>query len=298
VGSLSPSTNPPRGILDLRALADGIWTGRANALSRDHVPWRLIDEAARASSKPRTEALSALPAALPLLPPGPLLPAATLIRQRRSCLALDGQTGMNLPTFHRLLDHFLLRRGVPPWDVLPWQPQIDLALFVHRVHGLEAGLYLFERAPDRHVERRQALSPRFAWEKVAGTPDHLPLYRLASADLRPLAQRVSCHQDIAADGALSLGMLAWHAEGIRRLGAWWYRRLFWEAGVLGQVLYLEAEAAGLRGTGIGCYFDDAMHQVLGQSDESWQSLYHFTIGFPVEDERLRTVAPYAHLKGR
>jgi len=27
-------------------------------------------------------------------------------------------------------------------------------------------------------------------------------------------------------------------------------KLFWEAGLLGQVLYLEAEAAGVRGTGI------------------------------------------------
>jgi hypothetical protein len=27
--------------------------------------------------------------------------------------------------------------------------------------------------------------------------------------------------------------------------------------VLGQLLYLEAEAAGVRATGIGCYFDDA-----------------------------------------
>ena len=36
-----------------------------------------------------------------------------------------------------------------------------------------------------------------------------------------------------------------------------YRRLFWECGLIGQVLYLEAEAAGVRGTGIGCFYDDA-----------------------------------------
>lgn len=35
-----------------------------------------------------------------------------------------------------------------------------------------------------------------------------------------------------------------------------YPRLFWETGVLGQVLYLEAHAAGLSATGIGCFFDD------------------------------------------
>src|SRR5204863_8427113 len=121
------------------------------------------------------------------------------------------------------------------------------------------------------------------------------LYRLATGDLRALAQRVSCHQEIAADGAFSLGMLAWFERGIRDRGAWWYRRLFWEAGLLGQVLYLEAEACGLRGTGIGCYFDDAFHSTLGLEGNSFQSMYHFTIGGPVEDTRLTTLSGYSHL---
>ena len=33
--------------------------------------------------------------------------------------------------------------------------------------------------------------------------------------------------------------------------------------MIGQVLYLEAEAAGARGTGIGCFYDDAVHELLG-----------------------------------
>jgi hypothetical protein len=93
-------------------------------------------------------------------------------------------------------------------------------------------------------------------------------------------------------------MLAAFGHTIRTGGPWWYRRLFWEAGVLGQVLYLEAEAAGVRGTGIGCYFDDACHRLLGLTGETWQDLYHFTVGGPVEDHRLRTLEPYAHLRGR
>ena len=58
---------------------------------------------------------------------------------------------------------------------------------------------------------------------------------------------MSCHQDIAADSAFSLGMIAEFEGRLREEGAWWYPRLFWEAGLLGQVLYLEAEAAGVRG---------------------------------------------------
>ena len=93
-------------------------------------------------------------------------------------------------------------------------------------------------------------------------------------------------------------MIAALGDTVRGRGAWWYRRLFWEAGVLGQVLYLEAEAAGVRGTGIGCYFDDPCHRLLGLAGDAWQDLYHFTVGGPVEDGRLRTAAPYAHLPGR
>ena len=108
--------------------------------------------------------------------------------------------------------------------------------------------------------------------------------------------QVSCHQDIAADGAFSLGMIADFGDTVRANGAWWYRRLFWEAGMLGQVLYLEAEAAGVRGTGIGCYFDDAFHDLLGLKTDRFQDLYHFTLGGPVEDTRLQSHPPYAHLK--
>lgn len=80
-------------------------------------------------------------------------------------------------------------------------------------------------------------------------------------------------------------------------GDWAYRRLFWEAGVIGQVLYLEATAAGLSGTGIGCYFDDAVHALLGLAGASmeWQSLYHFAVGRAVDDERLSTLPAYHHL---
>ena len=56
--------------------------------------------------------------------------------------------------------------------------------------------------------------------------------------------------------------------------------------------YLEAEEAGIRSTGIGCYFDDPVHDVFGISSHDWQSFYHFTVGGPVEDVRLTTLPAY------
>ena len=128
-----------------------------------------------------------------------------------------------------------------------------------------------------------------------GLVKSFPQAWLGRADLRDFARTLSCHQDIAADGAFSLGMLARFETVLRDRGAAAYRELFWEAGMIGQALYLAAEAAGVRGTGMGCYFDEVLHCALGLVGHNWQSLYHFTIGGPVEDLRLRTVPPYQHL---
>ena len=135
------------------------------------------------------------------------------------------------------------------------------------------------------------MKPEFAWEKSVACPHQLEFYRLQTGDARQLSEQISCHQSIAADGCFSLGMLAEFERPLRQYGAWFYPRLFWESGVVGQVLYLEAEAIGMRGTGIGCFFDDPMHSVLGLKDPQYQSLYHFTVGVPVEDPRLRSLLP-------
>jgi SagB-type dehydrogenase family enzyme len=286
--------------LPWEAFPHGEWAGRANALSSAHVAWKVIDDVAQAAMKPGTSLPS--PVALPSLPPLRSdelhLPAAKLIRQRRSCLALDGKTGIPAQTFYDMLDHLLPRPEVPPWDVLPWEPQLHAGIFVHRVEGMAPGLYFFERNPSVHDRIRPLTRDTFLWRRPPGCPEHLRLFCLAEVDLREAARVISCHQEIASDGAFSLGMVAEFGDSIRAHGAWWYRRLFWEAGVLGHTLYLEAEAAGIRSTGIGCYFDDVFHDLLGLSGDRFQSLYHFTVGKPVEDPRLTTLAAYAHLAGR
>ena len=117
---------------------------------------------------------------------------------------------------------------------------------------------------------------------------------LLSPDQRQPAKTVSCHQDIAGSSVFSLGMIAKFKSSITT-EPFRYRHLFWETGMIGQVLYLEAEAHGVRGTGIGCYFDDAVHDMMGIKDNRLQSLYHFTIGRPIEDSRLTTYPAYQHL---
>jgi SagB-type dehydrogenase family enzyme len=299
VGPQLPTAVP----LDLgpgAALDGGAWAGRPNALSPSHVAWEAMGIVATAAHKPPTPATVLVPPepVPPLELPADSPPAARLIRQRRSCLALDGATSVGSDTFFHLLDCLVPRPGVPPWDALPWTPLVHPVLFVHRVRDLVPGLYVFERSDAVHDRLQGATRAAFAWECVRDCPKHLRLFRLANADLREAARAVSCHQEIAADGAFSLGMLAEFAGVVAGRGAWWYRRLFWEAGVLGQALYLGAEAAGVRGTGIGCYFDDSAHELLGLAGDEFQDLYHFTVGGPVDDARLTSQPPYDHLGPR
>ena len=71
-----------------------------------------------------------------------------------------------------------------------------------------------------------------------------------------------------------------------------YPRLYWECRAIGQMLYLQSETSGIRSKGIGCFFDDPVRKIFGIEDRSYQSLYHFTVGGPVEDTRLTTLPAY------
>ena len=187
----------------------------------------------------------------------------------------------------------MLRRLQPPaapWDALWWEPQVHLALFVHRVDGLLPGIYAFVRNDAHLDDLRAAWRDEFLWETVEGIDG---LFLLAPLDCRDIARRLSCDQDIAADGFFGLAMIARFEASLQEHGAAFYRNLFWETGVVGQVLYLEAEAAGARSTGIGCYYDDPVHRLLGLTDHRWQSLYHFSMGTAVDDGRLTTEPGYA-----
>ena len=53
--------------------------------------------------------------------------------------------------------------AVPPFDALWWTPRIHLALFVHRVDGLQPGLYALVRTEAAIGELRDAFKQDFAW---------------------------------------------------------------------------------------------------------------------------------------
>ena len=273
-----------------------VWQGTANQLSPDHVDWSIIDDVARATRYP---GLSTPNSQLPTPKQDELIPASSLkasgatlsardiIIQRRSAVAFDPRSAVL--SKERFLA--MLSRVQPygsPWEAIDWPPHVHLATFVHRVDGLTPGVYAYLRDASAGDEWRTAMRKEFLWEEVSER-----LFLLLPADVTWVGNRVSCDQEIAGDGFFSLGMIAHLAPSLAERGEWFYRRLFWECGLIGQVLYLEAEAAGARATGIGCFYDDAVHELLGLSGDTWQSLYHFSMGVPVEDTRLTTEPGYA-----
>ena len=282
----------------------GEWRGTANQLSPERVAWPLIDEVAEAtrddgatvreydgapvggSAGAAAHLHTHPPAHLRTVAPSHLdADARRVILQRRSALAFDARGSLPRAAFLSMLRR--LRPPAPPWDAIDWPPQVHLALFVHRVDDVTPGVYAYLRDPAVLAEWKAAMRPDFLWDEIDEG-----LFLLVPIDCRRAANRVSCDQDIAEDGFFSLGMLARFEGALDRWGESMYRRLFWETGLIGQVLYLEAEAAGGRATGIGCFYDDPVHDLLGLTGHAWQSLYHFSMGMPVEDARLTTQPGY------
>jgi hypothetical protein len=218
-----------------------------------------------------------------------------IVQQRRSAVALDGRTGLDDEAFFQILLKTIPGTGQIPFTTLPWRPCIDLLLFVHRVAGVPPGLYVLLRDPLRRETLQRRMSPSFAWTLPEGCLPSLPFFLLEGGDARRVAAQTSCGQEIASDGVFAVAMLAEYRSPLEALGPWFYRRLHWEAGVVGQQLYLEAEASGIRATGIGCFFDDMTHQTFGLNGDDFQALYHFTMGGAIDDARIQSVPPYEHL---
>ncbi len=283
-------------------LSKANWHGQPSRI--DAAPgyrWPAIEQVALASRAPETTPEPFEFSPLPALATHPSNEgAAKIIRQRRSGQRFNPRYSLPKAAFYRLLDA-CLPRPQSPWLAHAAPARIHLLLFVLRVDDLASGLYLLPRTPAAAIELALAIAPadgRFDGRQAvsdvdADCPAHLGLIQLAEMGLQEmqrLARSLSCHQDIASNGAFSLGMLGEFATATETGHG--YRELLREAGLIGQVLYLEAEAAGVRGTGIGCFFDEPVQQLFGLNGSRYQSVYHFTVGTPINDERIESGPPY------
>jgi SagB-type dehydrogenase family enzyme len=256
--------------------------------------WPILDDVAQASRWPDDRARAPGPAVIGVAEVEPesadAAPRSTqaVIVGRRSAQRFDSKFVLEQRTFARILRS--LELVAPGPGAARGASGIDLIVFVHRVEGLPAGVYLLRRSTEATSSLCARLAAAFELQEVRALSPTLALFELAkrpTKELARIARMVHCHQDIAANGCFALGMLA-DFERSLDAGPAAYRELLREAGRLGHMLYLQAEAEGVRSTGIGCFFDDAVLELVSLARSPIRSLYHLSIGKPLDDPRVQT----------
>jgi hypothetical protein len=263
------------------------WAGRPSRLDAHPLyQWPVIDEVAAATrgALPATHAVSAL---IQSEHTDADIRAAQVILKRRSAQAFDGVSQMPGRVFKQILNA-LLPGGSPVWSMWNYPARVHPVLLVHRVAGIAPGLYAMPRSDAAQAAMQAAFRNTFTWQSA---DPELPLFQLVAARAGNVARKLSCHQDIASQCAVTFAMVAEFADPVAADPAA-YRHLHWEAGMLGHVITLELEASGWRGTGIGCFFDDADHEVLGLVDDRFQVIYHYAAGMALDDPRISTLPAY------
>ncbi|ADE11151.1 nitroreductase family protein [Sideroxydans lithotrophicus] len=264
------------------------WAGKPSLLDpRPLYQWPVIAEVAESTRGNSPVAEPSIAATSVKRKTGSDIPASQVILNRRSAQAFDDQSVMAQALLRQILTS-LLPGGSPIWDLWPHAARVHPVLLVHRVEGIAPGLYAMPRSGEAGTSLQQAFRETFSWQRA---DSELPLYQLVAARAGKTARTLSCHQDIATHCAVTFMMVAEFARPVTADPAA-YRHLHWEAGMLGHAITLEAEAAGWRGTGIGCFFDDADHEVLGLQDDRFQVIYHYAVGMALEDRRISTLPAY------
>ncbi len=275
------------------ALCD--WQGEANVLSSTSVCWDVINTIAITCEKPTTQLSVAnrdIHKEIMRQHAHLTVNAQQLIQQRRSAVAMDKQTYIQAEQFYQLISRLMPEQVETPFNLLISAARVQLIFFVHRVEGIKPGVYCLVRDSEILTELKQLMNEQFVWQKLKTCSEKLPLFCLLEGDAKLLSQKLSCQQEIASDGCFSMVMLSQFKKTLQNTGAWLYPQLYWECGMIGQVLYLEAEAMNIQGTGIGCFFDDPVHEFLGLQNMNFQTLYHFTVGGAIHDDRVLTLPAY------
>jgi SagB-type dehydrogenase family enzyme len=241
---------------------ESVAEGKPNELSEREVSYELLLGIHAASCLPDTpgtppllSAIDPVAAAAPehRAQPQHDLPLAKVVRRRRSALDFDAATApMQREDLVRLLA-FATRDWRADWRGNfsgdgPLQSSrkdvdlVDLYLYVHRVEGCDPGVYLWD---SRGRELRQ----------------------LHSGNVQRVAAFLSLEQPLAGNSCFSISMIADLDRAARAFGNRGYRYAFFEAGAIGQRLYVGAESLGWNATGIGAFYDDDVHRYLGFLEE-------------------------------
>ena len=251
----------PHGIGD-----ENIFGGQPNRISDEEIVYSRIDQL-HTATKLCSPARAIIPEIGIARGDGKFsLPAPTVskkmfgnvVRERRSALNFrGGEESMSL----EILSSLLAATEQPYIADFEMRRFVQLYLYVHRVDGLALGVYRF-------------------W------PAQRLLETIKTGNQQVVAAALSLGQELAGNACVAFSMIGDFESATRIFGERGYRYVHFEAGAIGQRLYLAAEALDLRATGIGAFYDDEVHRYLNISAEQGQVVYHFAVGHPVPDLRL------------
>jgi SagB-type dehydrogenase family enzyme len=234
--------------------------GVPNELSVEEVPYELLHVMHRSTMLP--DPVGPLPRISPanvgsaddqpsLANPARDAALGPTVRRRRSALDFDARTPpMERDEVERLLD-FAMRDWSADWrgnfggETTPDKGGTDfvtLYLYIHRVRDCEPGVYRWDKSSRR-------------------------LEQLHRGNVERVAAYLSLEQGLAGNACFAVSMIADLAEAARVFGNRGYRYVHFEAGTIGQRLYVGAEALGWNATGIGAFYDDDVHRYLGFLEE-------------------------------
>jgi SagB-type dehydrogenase family enzyme len=241
-----------------------VWYGGdANRLSKESIAYGSIEEIHEATKLRGAEGHLTVvePAVGKTKLPSPASSTRSfgeVVRRRRSALDfLGGAQSISVTQFWALLSA-ASQRLIADFATVRF---IQLYLYVHRVSGLQPGVY------------------RFSAEGAG-------LEHLKSGDQRVAAAGLSLGQDLAGNACVAFSMIGDLDRATSAYGDRGYRYVHFEAGAIGHRLYLAAEALGLGATGIGAFYDEEVHRYLNLTPEQGRVVYHFAIGHPVPDYRV------------
>jgi SagB-type dehydrogenase family enzyme len=247
------------------ALPQGTFVGVPNELSAEEVPYEWLLGVHCSTILPDSVGLppqvSAVNAAIA---EGQLLLAeifhgpsrdsslGVIVRRRRSALDFDPRTPpMERSEMEQILD-FATRDWPADWQgnfggqtTAPGKGAdfVTLYLYVHRVRDCEPGVY--------------------RWDSSSRS-----LEQLHRGNVERVAAYVSLEQALAGNACFAISMIADLVAAARIFGNRGYLYAHFEAGAIGQRLYLGAEALGWNATGIGAFYDDDVHRYLGFLEET------------------------------
>lgn len=178
-------------------------------------------------------------------------PLGVVVRRRRSALDFDPTAPpMERADLEQLLD-FATRDWLADWRGnlsnaavrgSGGRDFVTLYLHVHRIRGLEPGVYRWHTAEHR-------------------------LEQLHRGNVERVAAYLSLEQQLAGNACFAISMIADLEAAAHLFGNRGYRYVHFEAGAIGQRLYVGAEALGWNSTGIGAFYDDEVHRYLGFLEE-------------------------------